>query len=300
MKPIIKADSLLGIAGLVTSIVLYLRDKPNADWADYAVTLAPTLVAILIIVVLHATVYLKRKLEGLLAVKKLYERINSVRTTSTMVVRVLNSKGDAQYERTYSMAVVAKSISIDRTKGDHIFSSVQLEKFPPEVVIMESQVANLKLTTRIIDEHDEIVDGRQHYKYGWYYDIDPPLARSGQSIKYGYSITIPECEAGAFTEDGSLFFLMSDAAYMETECTLLSPENYIIEIIESFIEEPDATKIQISDGEKPVLSDNAQVLTWKISYRPSAKFIVKYKLRESLTSPNKPIQPTPKSGAADG
>lgn len=217
-----------------------------------------------------------------------------------MVVRVLNKNGDAHYERTYSMTVVAKSTSIDRTKGDHIFSSVPLDSFPPKVAIIESPSSGIKLMPRVIDEHDEKVDGRHHYKYGWYYDIDPPLAKSGQTLKFGYSVTVPDCEAKAFTEEGSLFFMVSDAAYTKTECTLLSPENYIIEIVEAFIEEPDATQVELNDGVGPVLSDNSQVLTWNIDYRPSAKFIVKYRLKKSPTSLNKPIQPTPKNGAADG
>ncbi|MEW8626781.1 MAG: hypothetical protein AB2551_13580 [Candidatus Thiodiazotropha sp.] len=291
MKPIAKADSLLGIAGLVTSIVLYLRGKTNPDWIDYAVTLAPTLLAVVIIIGLHLAIYYKKKIEGLLVVKKLYNRIISVRTNSTLVARVLNNKGDVRYERTYSMTVVSKESSIDRTKRDYLFSGVSLDSFPPEVTIVESPSSDLKLIPRVIDERDEKIDGRHHYKYGWYYDIDPPLSKSGQILKFGYSLTIPECEANAFTEDGALFFMMSDAAYTKTECTLISPENYIIEILDQFIEEPDATKVTVDEGEGPVLSDNAQVLTWRIGYRPSAKFVVKYRLKKSPTSPNNPMQP---------
>ena len=176
------------------------------------------------------------------------------------------------------MRLVGQGGGVKYTKNDVIFSENEILGEPPAAKINGSNVPGIELIPREIDAPKSNVGGRSHFQLKWRYEICPPLRNPGEFLNYSYSVPIPKEEAPAFTNNGSIFFFESEAAYTSVECLLIAPESHRIETIDYFVQEPDNSRIKITGAVAPKLSKNSQILSWQLGYRPCAKYIVKYRL----------------------
>lgn len=277
-------DSLLGIVGIGTSLVLFFIQSPEAKVKDWFLVLSPALVAVLLIVIHFTVKKFKPKLDALIAAKAYMERIECTKGITTCTIEILNVDGDIDWERTHTIKMIKSGTSLNTTKSDCLLLTEKSDKAPPVAHVTKSSIVNRKLSPINIEMPDQMINGINHHNLSWRYVIDPPLGNLNDEVSYKYDMAIPKVEKRAFTDQGSEFFFISDATFTEYECTLISPKGYKIEILDSFIEEPGNIKKELSSELEPKLRANCKILNWNPPYRPNSTYITKYRLVS--TAPN--------------
>lgn len=278
MKRIPKLELMLGVVSLLSTLTIFVAQGPYNNLWQYGVAFSPIFAAVIFIVGCHAFLRVRHFVLALLHAKEAYDLVTATDITSKFAVRILNLQGDLLYERDYHVILLKDKVTIRKTKTDLVGSEVAIENFPPTVKLASSKPSNIRLLPTDVTFYNPVRAGRPHYEYSWAYEISPPLRNRGDFIDYSYSAVIPLCETKAFTDTGSIFYFRHESLPLEVCYTLLSPPNYRISITDSWLENADGQRSELSRSDSPSLDESAQLLTWKPSYRRRMCFMCRYRL----------------------
>lgn len=273
-----KTDTLLAILGIVLTIIVFLVQGPyTSTWNwKYLVVALPILLTV--IAILANRLFEMLKSERLTFRELMEERdaIMGAEITSELVVRILNTEGDASYERKFRYDMV-KNTTIRRTKRDLIGSEVKLNGMPPPARVLGCSNQNMTLTPKEVCADEIIRSGRKHFDYRWYYELSPPLSGKGKFIEYEYESNAPGSEKSAFSEEGGIFFFHHEVILMEMRCVLISPPTHRIQIIDFRVTDSDGNSVNVPSNERPATEANGHMLSWRPAY-VKATSVCRYKL----------------------
>lgn len=273
-----RTQAVVGGLGIVLAVAVFLAQGPYDQWWKYALVATPLLVALAILRARSLVRRLQRYRRALIHAKEAFDWVSGTEITSTFTVRVQNAKGDLLYERFFRVAVLRDGAVEYKTKQDLVGAEVPIPDFPPKATILSSRPAGVVLAPRDVATVQTMRGGHPHFDYRWAYSITPALRKKGDFIEYSYASLIPKCEAKAFTEAGSLFFFLHESIPLDVEYSLIAPPRYRIHIVEAWIEDPDKTRIDLPDDDRPELSKGDQVMTWYPSYRKAHAYLCRYRL----------------------
>jgi hypothetical protein len=274
-----RLDIVIGIVALITSIAVFFAQGPYKQPWSYVLALAPIAFALLFIILHWVLRKYKALGQALAHAKREYDYVTGTHTTSDLVVRVNNDKGDISYERKFRIVVIRDGVTIDKTNLDLLSCEAKVDGIPPKASVLRASKDSVSLEAIEVASEELSHGGRRHVDHRWRYKISPPLVGKGQFVEYQYSADIPGSELTAFSEEGSLFFFLHEAVLMDSNCSLVSPSHYRISILEAYVQQYDGQRLDsIPPEEAPKLEANDHVLRWKPVYRKGASFVCRYRL----------------------
>jgi|GEM_PF-3541028 len=270
-------DKSLGIVGLATSLIIYFLDSTLWD-TQALLVVSPTLIAIVLIAVHFLWSKASRKLNEFKELKNYYNEISGTDCIGNTVIRVNNDNGDIVYCRDIEYKVIKSGVTLKETSIYSISSSSN--QLPNEIAAksIESNYSNQRLSFKITNSTDNVIDGKKHKLVKWRYVISQPLKVKGDYLKFRYEINIPKSEEKAFTDEGSSISILSSATYALSRLVLIAPSSYKIEITKYFFEDFEKVQSEISENNIPTLDSNREILTWSPSYKKHGRYICRYKL----------------------
>ncbi len=273
-----RSGVVIGWLGIVLSVVVFLAQGPYHQIWQYALVLAPLVIALLIIRAGPTVQSFRRYRRAWIHAREAFDWVTGTDITSTFTVRVQNTKGDLLYERYFRVEVLRDGVVENRTKQDLVGAEVPIPDFPPEAKVLASRPSGVKLVPHEPLKTQTTRGGHLHYDCRWAYNITPALRKKGDFVEYSYSSLIPKCEAKAFTEGGALFFFLHESIPLDVEYSLIAPPRYTVQIVDAWIEDSDRVRIDLPDEDRPTLAIGAQVMTWHPTYRKGHSYICRYRL----------------------
>ncbi len=280
MKSLKETEVASGAVGAGLAVIIFFAQGPYESAWQYVAVVAPVAAATLFIVSRLVYRRFQRMRRALDRARNLYGLLLSVDVATTVVVRIINKKGDASMYRRSRIELVKDGIPIHKTTKSFIGSKNEIPGLPPMANIVEaSNVSQAILSTGLQSLDPASADaGDIAFAYEWQYKLDPPLEGKGNYVEYEHTVLAPGAEAGAFSKEGSEINFSHTAVSSSVDCTLISCDDHRIEVLEYFYQDSLGNKSEMGAGEVPVLNAGGHTMSWKPTFRKGGLFVCRYRV----------------------
>lgn len=263
----------LGVIGVALSVSVFVAQGPYDRGWRYALGLAPLMVAATAI----ASVKLYRRV---LHLRNLVALTTATRTAGTIVIRVINDAGDLAIRKTYKMQLVTDATTVQHTRDETLYSLLPVADMPPEANVISTGRSERKLVPRasyhsLVSNESETVLS----KYGWSYDIRPPLAGRDDHVEFSLHLAVPGGLREAFTADGDEYFWERTSYDTTTDVFIVSPSGHELEIMDSWIIEFDGRRVQPPAEQRPRMTTGSTAFEWHLAPLSGARYACRLRFR---------------------
>jgi hypothetical protein len=215
-----------------------------------------------------------------------YNQLKNIRSTERdmkVIIRVLNVDGDTSFNSRIKIINSGKSpiefIPRDIYSSPHDKMNLQVPK------VVSSSINNIRFEERERLEYNKqikIDNYEKEYKYiECDYRVSPPLRKIGDYIEYELNLDSSKYAADAFNDSCAIEGFIVKNIAKKTEMVLISPDKYKLILIDYWVEDSQAHRIEYLKSiiRSPSVINNENQIEWQLDYPVmNCLYLFKYKI----------------------